>query len=164
MIQIDNNLFYNPIDGSPWNNKNQITQLHNNYLIIVRNKKKINWHHIVWKHFNGPIPPNYVIHHIDHNPLNNLISNLQLMTKEEHNIHHSRSKIIGPDIDYCSRCGISRTIKNKTTKICKTCYKKQLQNNKPKRLCSSCNKLKNIQNETKMLCGCCCIKTAKKND
>jgi hypothetical protein len=41
-------------------------------------------HRDVWEHYNGKIPKGYHIHHIDGNPSNNDISNLQLMKASEH--------------------------------------------------------------------------------
>lgn len=45
-------------------------------------------YHLVWEVFNGPVPKGYVIHHIDHNKLNDRLDNLMMMTKSEHSIHH----------------------------------------------------------------------------
>jgi len=41
-------------------------------------------HRDVWEFFKGEIPPDHDIHHIDNNPANNNISNLELYTKAEH--------------------------------------------------------------------------------
>lgn len=38
---------------------------------------------IVWVWFNGQIPQGYDVDHIDNNPLNNKLSNLQLLTRQE---------------------------------------------------------------------------------
>ena len=38
---------------------------------------------VVWVWFNGQIPQGYDIDHIDNNPLNNKLSNLQLLTRKE---------------------------------------------------------------------------------
>lgn len=52
-------------------------------------------HRYIWERFYGQkIPEGYVIHHKDHNPHNNSISNLQLMTIDEHNKHHHRGKVV----------------------------------------------------------------------
>lgn len=57
-------------------------------------------HRDVWTHYNGEIPKGYVIHHIDGNPSNNDISNLQLMTQSEHmKLHMPMRKQI------CEVCG-----------------------------------------------------------
>lgn len=47
----------------------------------------------IWEKVNGPVPEGYVVHHIDHNPKNNNIDNLQLMTRGEHIIHHKSLNI-----------------------------------------------------------------------
>ena len=44
----------------------------------------------LWKKQNGEIPKGYILHHIDHNSLNDDISNLQLMTRSEHINHHRK--------------------------------------------------------------------------
>lgn len=40
-------------------------------------------HQIVWEAFNGEIPEGYEVDHIDNDPSNNNLSNLQLLTHEE---------------------------------------------------------------------------------
>lgn len=40
-------------------------------------------HIIVWEAFNGPVPKGYEINHIDENPENNRLDNLNLMTHKE---------------------------------------------------------------------------------
>lgn len=49
-------------------------------------------HRVVWEAAHGPIPPGtgWHIHHIDHDPGNNTLANLRLMTVAEHNRHHHR--------------------------------------------------------------------------
>lgn len=46
--------------------------------------RPIRLHIYVWTKFNGEIPEGYHIHHKDHNRDNNDISNLELMSQEEH--------------------------------------------------------------------------------
>jgi hypothetical protein len=41
-------------------------------------------HREVWRAAHGEIPPDYVVHHIDGDPFNNDISNLQAMPRSEH--------------------------------------------------------------------------------
>lgn len=49
------------------------------------------WYEAHCHEYPRGIPKGHVIHHIDHNFLNNDPSNLQLMTREEHDIHHGRT-------------------------------------------------------------------------
>lgn len=42
----------------------------------------------VWEQSNGPIPAGYAIHHIDHNPLNDDITNLELVRTADHLERH----------------------------------------------------------------------------
>lgn len=63
-------------------------------------------HRKIWEEFYGQkIPDGYVIHHRDENPLNNNISNLQLMTHEEHLSHHHKGK----PIHINTKVGLSRS-------------------------------------------------------
>lgn len=52
-------------------------------------RKAIRAHIYVWEKYNGPVPKGYAVHHIDHNPRNNDISNLELMDMKEHSSMHS---------------------------------------------------------------------------
>lgn len=49
-------------------------------------------HQYIWEKHNGTIPKGYQVHHINHNPDDNRIENLQLMTTEEHVKHHIEHK------------------------------------------------------------------------
>ena len=40
-------------------------------------------HRLVWEIFNGPIPKNYEINHIDHNKKNNCLDNLEVVTHQD---------------------------------------------------------------------------------
>ncbi|MBR7124934.1 MAG: HNH endonuclease [Candidatus Methanomethylophilaceae archaeon] len=51
--------------------------------------KKVEFlHRYIWKKHYGPIPEGCHIHHIDGNPLNNDISNLQCLSTKEHAAEH----------------------------------------------------------------------------
>ena len=51
--------------------------------------KRTSIHRAVYRYYRGEIPDGYIIHHIDGNPTNNDISNLQCLTNSEHRkIHH----------------------------------------------------------------------------
>lgn len=45
-------------------------------------------HEEIWKAANGPIPTGFHIHHIDGDPLNNSVANLECMARDEHMTHH----------------------------------------------------------------------------
>lgn len=50
-------------------------------------------HRLVYQAFVGLIPKGYVVHHIDYNPINNLYTNLKVMTRAEHiRLHHKGQK------------------------------------------------------------------------
>lgn len=49
-------------------------------------------HRAVWVFYNGKIPKGLHIHHIDGNKDNNDISNLKLMTQQEHMQYHNTSE------------------------------------------------------------------------
>lgn len=50
-------------------------------------------HIAVWEAFNGEVPNGYDVHHINHNPSDNRLENLELITKTEHAIMHNKDKI-----------------------------------------------------------------------
>lgn len=52
------------------------------------NKIIIYLHHYIWKKYNGIRPKGMHIDHIDGNPANNNINNLQCLTPAEHNTKH----------------------------------------------------------------------------
>ena len=62
------------------------------YRNICINYKNILEHRKIWEDNYGPIPDGMHIHHIDKNKLNNDISNLQLVTPEEHAKIHDKPK------------------------------------------------------------------------
>ena len=46
-------------------------------------------HRDIWAHHHGPIPAGHHIHHVDHDTLNNDISNLECIPAAEHFRHHA---------------------------------------------------------------------------
>lgn len=55
-------------------------------------------HRLVWIAFNGEIPQGIQVNHIDENPLNNCIWNLNLMTSEENNNYGTRNERISASL------------------------------------------------------------------
>ncbi|MFN4840190.1 MAG: HNH endonuclease signature motif containing protein [Phycisphaerales bacterium] len=45
-------------------------------------------HRVVWEHFHGPIPDDHHIHHIDGDPANNAIENLEAIHSRDHAVRH----------------------------------------------------------------------------
>lgn len=62
-------------------------------------------HLLMYQNFVGAIPKGYQVHHKDFNPLNNSLSNLLLLTKEQHHQLHVESEI--------TKKKISNTMKGK---------------------------------------------------
>ena len=56
-------------------------------------QRKIAVHRAVWENFNGEIPPELMINHIDGNKLNNSLDNLEVVTNRE-NIEHYKKKLL----------------------------------------------------------------------
>lgn len=54
--------------------------------------KTYNVHRLVWSAFNGQIPQGYEINHIDENPSNNRLENLNLMTHKENINYGTRNE------------------------------------------------------------------------
>lgn len=55
---------------------------------------KVQFHRVIWTAVNGAIPEGYDIHHKDSNPLNNSISNLEMIDTFSHlSMHHKGKKI-----------------------------------------------------------------------
>lgn len=67
-------------------------KIYNDYYIITSRKEGNHskfLHRLIWEDFwRTEVPEGYVIHHRDHNHLNNCILNLQLMRWEDHSILH----------------------------------------------------------------------------
>lgn len=63
-----------------------------NYIKITVDGKRVYLHRYVWEEANGPIPEGYVVHHKDGNIYNNALWNLELMLKEEHDLHHQNDE------------------------------------------------------------------------
>lgn len=61
------------------------------YKTKVRGSRK-DLHIAVYEKFHGPVPKGFLVHHIDHNPDNNHPSNLQCMSRSEHQRHHVLDK------------------------------------------------------------------------
>jgi len=100
----------------------------NHYIMVIWYEDGVRFNHyehrLVWEFYHGPIPPGYVVHHIDGDTQNNVIGNLRCMPKPEHRSGHEpeqgqkvsatcRRKLLAmardrlPDIDRLLRLGLS---------------------------------------------------------
>lgn len=61
---------------------------HRVYFQRMGRKGSLLLHRAVWESVHGPIPDGHHIHHIDHNPGNNDVSNLACLTVAEHRAQH----------------------------------------------------------------------------
>lgn len=60
-------------------------------------------HRAIWEHAHGPIPPGHEIHHVDHDPLNNDLANLECAGRSEHRRESQAHRRLH---DYvCALCG-----------------------------------------------------------
>ena len=55
-----------------------------NYFLGWRGRRKVQLHVAVWESANGAVPVKHEVHHIDGNPLNNLLSNLKAIPRSIH--------------------------------------------------------------------------------
>ena len=60
---------------------------HTGYYLNSHESKRL--HRAVWEAYNGAIPDGFEIHHIDHDKGNNAISNLAMVSAEEHRKIHA---------------------------------------------------------------------------
>jgi ribosomal protein L40E len=68
-------------------------------------------HDLVWERANGPIPAGFVVHHINHDKLDNRIENLQLLDPLTHKRHHSGcEQRDGIWWKPCRKCGVVKPV------------------------------------------------------
>ena len=63
----------------------------NGYIRIYTNNQHYSAHKLVWETFNGPIPENMVIDHIDGNRSNNRLENLRLVSQSDNMYNAQRN-------------------------------------------------------------------------
>ena len=112
--------------------------------------KRINFmiHRCVWEYYNGEIPDGYVVHHKDFDKSNNDISNLQLMTQEEHMKIHSKINILTPrklKKFTCKNCGeefesINNGHNHFCSSNCQSAWRRKEKLDNEIRICVGCGK------------------------
>ena len=96
-------------------------------------------HRAIWFYYYGEIPNGYHIHHIDGNPANNGIENLQCLTVADHAAAHHAMKMV----TVCKNCGVkfetnSFRPKHFCSEECKHQHTQSLQ--METRICAVCGK------------------------
>lgn len=90
--------------------------------LIRRNGKKVRAHRwIMEQHIGRPLLPTEDVHHINHDPLDNRIENLQLVTRSEHIALHAKEKQKYSDRKICAKCGVEFTVTPRKRKRDKCC-------------------------------------------
>jgi len=73
------------------------TYLNQGHLYCRKDGRQVAVHRlVVEEHLGRTLTSDEVVHHIDHDPLNNDLSNLRVMTRAEHLVHHLRSMPVDP--------------------------------------------------------------------
>jgi ribosomal protein S19 len=69
-------------------------QKRNGYMLInTRDGKPERLHRLAWCAFYGNIPTGYEVNHINGQKWDNFLTNLEIMTKEEHTRHHASERV-----------------------------------------------------------------------
>ncbi|MBQ3441621.1 MAG: HNH endonuclease [Selenomonadaceae bacterium] len=102
-------------------------------------------HRAVWEFYNGEVPKGYEIHHVDFNPENNQLDNLQLVTEKEHRqIHVPKGMQIPKPLKkfVCDWCGKEyEALDNGHNHFCsQKCCNAANYNKKVERVCPVCGK------------------------
>src|SRR5574343_2068014 len=92
-------------------------RLYKNYMMKILSKHtrtRLIWHEgkrqrahrvIMEKYIGRKLMIDEEVHHVNHNPLDNRIENLELITKQKHTELHSKEKQIYPNVKICVVCG-----------------------------------------------------------
>ena len=81
------------------------------YVQIIIGGRAVLEHRLVWEHANGPVPPGHDIHHLDGDKQNNVLKNLECVSKIAHKrIHGGCDLRDGVWWKPCRRCGETKPI------------------------------------------------------
>ena len=84
----------------------------NGYWEIQHNKIRYYAHRLIWELFNGPIPDNFIVDHINRNPSDNRIENLRLLNQNQNLLNvkarsHNKSGYLGISWDKSYNCWVA---------------------------------------------------------
>lgn len=110
----------------------------------------------VWKYHNGEIPKGWDVHHLDHNPANNQLDNLQCMPHGEHKkLHAARAIKVEATCIICGTTFLTRS--DYPAKTCSpSCRSKYRYKQKIERICVICNSVFTISKTSPR--KTCCLK------
>lgn len=98
---------------------------HTRTRLVRRNGKRVRTHRWLMEQKLGrKLLPNEEVHHINHDPLDNRMENLQLVVRSEHIKTHATEKQIYPDTKICVRCGTKFKVNPRKRKRNKCCSPK----------------------------------------
>ena len=80
-------------------------------------------HRDIYEHEHGPLPEGMHVHHMDHDPLNNSISNLVAITAAEHAALHALEAERYEAV--CDECGATFSAVHKRARWCSTACKQR---------------------------------------
>ena len=132
------------------------------YLSSIIDGKRYRLHRYIWEYYNGKIPKGYHIHHKDHNKDNNELSNLELLTKEEHIKRHKEEmskELIEKYIDNLNKYARPKAIEWHKSKEGREWHKKQYEVSLANReqiefTCLNCGKkFMHVRNANNKFCG-----------
>ena len=113
-------------------------------------------HRVVWSYYHGEIPDGYEIHHVDGNPANNNVENLQCISPKEHKEKHRQKP--RPVFNICQNCGTEffAAIPSKfCSPVCRARAHEKLERNRVNKICPVCKKVFSTRKRAKHEQVCC---------
>jgi hypothetical protein len=88
------------------------------YTVVNIGNRLVRLHRLIWEIHNGPIPHGYQIHHRNGNKQDNRLSNLQCVSRREHDeLHKDDQRTLGKLMSLVrSRDAKGRWLKSEATK------------------------------------------------
>lgn len=83
----------------------------------------------LWEFVHGPVPKGYVIHHVDGNPMNDVVENLEIVSRAEHirihfdELRQSRPSQTHEKLKTCFDCGAAWMGRGRSLARCDECKK-----------------------------------------